>query len=76
MKSKIDLGALSALQRRPEPFTPGEAMFWNDPHISAQMLKAHLDPNTDAASRRPETIDAEVAWLVQTMHLKPGDAFE
>ena len=74
MKSKIDLGAFSTLQRRPEPFTPGKAMFWNDPHISAQMLKAHLDPNTDAASRRPETIDAEVAWLVQTMHLKPGDA--
>ena len=27
---------------KPIPFTPGEPLFWDDPHISAQMLKAHL----------------------------------
>jgi SAM-dependent methyltransferase len=36
------------------------------------MLAAHLDPNTEAASRRPETIDRYVAWLIETLRLKPG----
>ncbi len=68
------LSNLIDLQHKPAPFTPGEALFWNDPHISAQMLKAHLDPAIEAASRKPETIDRSVAWLIDTLALKPGDA--
>jgi SAM-dependent methyltransferase len=34
------------------------------------MLKSHLDPTTDAASRKPETIDAEVQWLVARLNLR------
>ena len=34
---------LIELQQKPEPFTPGEASFWDDPYISEQMLKAHTD---------------------------------
>lgn len=37
------------------------------------MLKAHLDPTTDAASRRPERIDAEVEWLVSRLGLRERD---
>jgi SAM-dependent methyltransferase len=65
---------LITLQQRPEPFAPGEALFWDDPHISAQMLESHLDPNIDGASRRPETIDRSVQWMIETLGLKPGDA--
>jgi SAM-dependent methyltransferase len=36
------------------------------------MLAAHLDPSGDLASRRPETIDRSVAWLIDTLGLKPG----
>jgi 2-polyprenyl-3-methyl-5-hydroxy-6-metoxy-1,4-benzoquinol methylase len=36
------------------------------------MLKAHLDPNTDAASRRPEIIVKSVKWLSQYLRLSPG----
>ncbi|MEN0070360.1 MAG: class I SAM-dependent methyltransferase [Propionicimonas sp.] len=39
------------------------APFWDDPHIAAGMLAAHLDPSTDAASRRPAFIDASAAWI-------------
>lgn len=56
---------------RPALFAPG-APLWTDEHISAQMLAAHLDPSHDAASRRPETIDREVAWLVSHLGLRPG----
>lgn len=68
----FDLAALLELQQKPEPFTPGEPLFWNDPHISTQMLQAHLDPNSDLASRRPETIDAIVSWIVAETGLAPG----
>lgn len=70
----LNLGALASLQDPPQPFTPGEALFWDDPYISAQMLKAHLDPHSDLASRRPETVQRSVDWLVQTLGLSPGDA--
>ena len=60
------------LQLKPAPFAPGEPLFWDDPHISSQMLEAHLNPDTEAASRRPETIDHSVAWLIETLGLKPG----
>ena len=66
------ISQLIDLQKKPEPFTPGEPLFWNDPHISKQMLKAHLDPNTEAASRKPETIDCYVNWMIKTLGLKTG----
>lgn len=65
---------LTEYLRKPEPFEPGEPLFWDDPHISNQMLAVHLDPNTDQASRRPEIIDRSVSWLVETLGLQPGDA--
>lgn len=69
----MNLDLIRQLQQKPEPFTPGEPLFWNDPHISAQMLKWHLNPENDVASRRPETIQRSVDWLVSTLGLKAGD---
>jgi SAM-dependent methyltransferase len=68
------LPQLLQLQKKPAPFEPGEPLFWNDPHISAQMLKVHLDPDIDAASRTPETIDRSVQWIIETLALKTDDA--
>lgn len=59
------------LAKRPSLFLESTAPFWDDEHISGQMLKAHLDPAHDRASRKPETIDASVSWLKQTF-IKPG----
>jgi SAM-dependent methyltransferase len=38
------------------------------------MLRFHLNPDIEAASRRPETIDRSVAWLIDTLSLKEGDS--
>lgn len=65
---------LKDLQEKPAPFTPGETLFWDDPHISAGMLAAHLNPTHDLASRRPEIIERSVAWLAETLGLGPGKA--
>lgn len=58
--------------RRPPPFSAFTTPeFWDDPHISAKMLKAHLNPDTDAASRRHDFIDRSVEWIVSTFALSP-----
>lgn len=36
---------------------------WDEPAFSARMLYEHLSQSHDGASRRPERIDAHVAWL-------------
>lgn len=45
--------------------------FWNDPHISTQMLEAHLNVETDAASRKPEFITRCADWIL-TLPLPQG----
>jgi SAM-dependent methyltransferase len=65
---------LYGYQEKPAPFTPGEPLFWDDPHISKGMLAAHLDPTVDRASRRPETIGKSVAWMMETLGLVAGDS--
>lgn len=70
----MNLDLIRQLQEKPAPFTPGEPLFWDDTHISAQMLKWHLNPENDVASRRPETIRRSVDWLVAALGLQAGDA--
>ena len=69
----LDIIKLKALSQKPEPFTPGVPRFWDDPHISRHMLAAHLDPEIDLASRKAETIDASVAWIMTILNLEAGD---
>lgn len=58
---------LNAFFERPEPFSVYTVdSLWTDPHRARGMLEAHLDPDTDLASRRPERIDAMVGWLDET----------
>ena len=68
----MNLSLLRKLQEKPEPFVPGDACFWDDPYISEQLLSAHLDPNNDLASRRPEKIERSVDWLIQTLAVEAG----
>lgn len=58
---------------RPEPFgaytTPA---FWDDPHISQRMLRAHLDPENPMASRPAAFLDRSAAWLASALDLTEG----
>jgi SAM-dependent methyltransferase len=54
---------LAALSRTPELYAESTSAFWDDEHISKGMLEAHLSPNTDAASRKPDFLDASAKWL-------------
>jgi len=56
---------LSSVLVRPGLYERTPDQLWTDPHIATQMLAAHLDPSTDAASRRPEFISACADWVAQ-----------
>ncbi|OGO20434.1 MAG: cyclopropane-fatty-acyl-phospholipid synthase [Chloroflexi bacterium RBG_16_50_11] len=71
--SRNILATISGYSAKPALFEPGEPLFWDDPYISKNMLEAHLNPEHDAASRRPETIDKEINNLITSGTIKPGD---
>lgn len=48
---------------KPPVYTKTKVEFWNDEYISMQMLKAHLDPNFDGASRKQDFIEKSAAWI-------------
>jgi SAM-dependent methyltransferase len=58
--------------RRPEPFEPSEAPFWDDPYISGELLRAHLDDADEWASRPYSTIVATIDRLVRDGIVSPG----
>ena len=47
----------------PTPWAEGDNIPWNEAGFSERMLKEHLSQDHDAASRRMETIDRQVAWI-------------
>jgi SAM-dependent methyltransferase len=68
----ISIKDLIQYQQPPLTFAAGELEFWTDPYIAQQMLKTHLDPDVDLASRRPETIQKSAAWITEIAKLKIG----
>ncbi|MFC3234062.1 methyltransferase domain-containing protein [Streptomyces nitrosporeus] len=64
---------LSVLNTRPPVYsqvtTPD---LWTDPHISARMLAAHLDPHVDLSSYRAEHLEKIAAWIISRFHVRPG----
>lgn len=54
---------LEYLKSRPTEYEADSAMLWNDEHISKGMLEAHLNPDTEAASRKYDFINESVKWI-------------
>jgi SAM-dependent methyltransferase len=48
---------------KPQPWSEGETIPWNDPDFSVRMLREHLSQAHDAASRRFRIIDQQVDWI-------------
>lgn len=48
---------------KPTLYMKSEAAFWNEKHISQQMLNAHLDPNFEGASRKADFIVKSAQWI-------------
>ena len=54
----------------PAAWSLGDNIPWNQPGFSKRMLREHLSPDHDLASRRGPTIDQQVAWIHE--HLLGG----
>ncbi len=67
------LESISGYLHKPKLFAKSTSPFWDDPHISEQMLTAHLDPKQDAASRKHATIDKSVDWITKKSGLGNQD---
>jgi SAM-dependent methyltransferase len=52
----MNFNKLTELTKKPPLYEPGDAMMWTDPYVSKQLLKIHLDPDFDSATRKPESI--------------------
>ena len=48
----------------PEIFTKSADKFWDDDHVSAQMLELHLNPDVEAASKTRKTIESETKFII------------
>ncbi|WP_312430606.1 class I SAM-dependent methyltransferase [Lacrimispora sp.] len=57
------LKSLIPFLERPPLYTKTTVPFWDDEHISKQMLKAHLDPGFEGASRKLAFIDKSAIWI-------------
>lgn len=54
---------LEYAKEKPPVYTPSSEKFWDDEHISKQMLEAHLNPDFDGASRKHSFIKQSVQWI-------------
>lgn len=67
-----NLRLLADYNTPPDLYAGLDNAFWIDPHIASQMLLAHLDPTTEAASYPPDQIEATIAWLTQQLGVTAG----
>jgi len=72
--NQLDLGLLKDSIERPALYTRSTHRFWDDEHISAQMLELHLNPEVEAVSREHETIDAEAAFIIKETDMDSSKA--
>jgi len=67
---KINLELMKIIDTRPNLFGKSSCNIWTDPHIQKQILKAHLNPLSDGASRREESILKITNFILH--NTKPG----
>jgi len=62
----INLDLIDIIHRKavPPPWSEGEKIPWDEPGFSQRMLLEHLSQEHDAASRRIETIERQVEWII------------
>ncbi|MCL2254122.1 MAG: class I SAM-dependent methyltransferase [Lachnospiraceae bacterium] len=51
------------IAKRPALYESGTMELWTDEHISKGMLECHINPETDAATRKHSTVQKIVKWI-------------
>jgi len=55
---------------KPKLYEKGNAVMWTDKHISKQLLNVHLNSEIDLGSRKTETIDSTIEWILANIETK------
>lgn len=55
--------------KKPELYAKSTNKFWDDEHISKGMLKAHLTPTLDAATRPLDYVEKSISWISENAPL-------
>jgi len=63
--NRLNLDLLHEISQKPPLYSGRDPSFWSDPYVSEHLLNAHLDPDTDDASRRPDRIDETVRFILE-----------
>ena len=53
--------------KKPELYEQGPQNMWDEPYISKNMLKAHLDEDLESATRKLATVKESVEWIASTL---------
>ena len=59
----MDVNRLINVTKRPEVYEKGDSVMWTDEYVSKQLLNIHLNPDIDAASRKPESIERTLKFI-------------
>jgi SAM-dependent methyltransferase len=57
---------------KPKIYEKTADKFWDDDHISEQLLNIHLDPDVESASKKRETIEAEADFIIKATGMRDG----
>jgi SAM-dependent methyltransferase len=60
----MNIDRIKKLTTKPGLYEKGTAEMWTDPHISAQLLDLHINPDNDIASRSGEKIQLLTNWIL------------
>jgi 2-polyprenyl-3-methyl-5-hydroxy-6-metoxy-1,4-benzoquinol methylase len=60
---KIEL--IKKISNKPQLYEKGSSVMWTDPYISKQLLKLHINPENDVASRSQVKIEKIINWILE-----------
>jgi SAM-dependent methyltransferase len=66
----MNIKKLCEYTAKPTLFEKGTSVMWTDPYISSQLLKCHIDPTNDMASRTDKKIELLVNWILSKKTMK------
>lgn len=63
---------IQKLLNKPAPYTPHPCAFWDDEHISEEMLKSHLDAERNGATNNHAFVRRSADWIAK---IAPPESF-
>jgi SAM-dependent methyltransferase len=61
----MNVNKIIAVSNRPKIYEKGTDQMWTDPYISKNLLEVHLNPEINLASRKPDSIQASLNWILE-----------